>query len=406
MKYVKIIIKKIIQIFIKPIIYIIYNANNNKNVHKVINRKNNSFFGYYNKCPWNKSQTKILSLQVIDAAKEPDNTSEASLVIIDLVTKKEQVIATTHCWNTQQGCMMQWMGPDFENNIIFNDYEDGKYVSKIYNLEQNRIIKVIDMPIYDVSSDGLFALSLDFSRLHIARPGYGYKNKICTNKNELCPNDYCIWKIDLNNGIIKGIVKYTDLLNFETRDDMEKSFHKVNHIVINPSNTRFMFLHRWISGTKKYTRLLTCNIDGSDMYNLSDDNMVSHCCWKNNNEILGFLRKKKEGNHYYLLKDKTQIYSLIWKGIKEDGHCTYNNSKGLIVSDTYPNIFGISKVLVGKENDVKPHVLATFFSPNNYNNDLRCDLHPRWSYDDTKICVDSVNDGFKKIYIIDYNKEE
>ena len=43
---------------------------------------------------------------------------------------------------------------------------------------------------------------------------------------------------------------------------------------------------------EKFTRLITMNVDGSDMYNLSDDNFVSHCCWKNDKEILSFLRKK------------------------------------------------------------------------------------------------------------------
>lgn len=405
MKYIKKITKLLIGFFIKPLFYIKYNFFRQRNVHKIITKKHNSFFGYYNKCPWNMSQTKIITLRVDSAHSEPDNISEASLILIDLNTKEETIISTTRCWNTQQGCMAQWMGPDFESNIIFNDFENNKYVSKIYNLEKNEVIKTFDMPIYDVASNGTFALTLDFSRLHKARPGYGYRNVASINDNNPCPDDYCIWKIDFKTGNIVPIIKYSTLFNFNFRDDMKNAYHKVNHIVINPSNTRFMFLHRWIFNGKKISRLITCDISGNNMYNLSDDNMVSHCCWKNDSEILGFLRKNKYGDHYYILQDQTEKYKMIWKKIREDGHCTYDYSKELILSDTYPNVFGISKVYVGSELDEEPKVIAEFFSPNKYKNDLRCDLHPRWNYDGSQICVDAVTDGYKKIYLIDYRRK-
>ena len=58
------------------------------------------------------------------------------------------------------------------------------------------------------------------------------------------------------------------------------------------------------NGQRKYTRLITCNVDGTDMYVLSDDDMVSHCFWKNNSSILAFENKKKVAPGYYLMKDK------------------------------------------------------------------------------------------------------
>ncbi len=402
MKKLKKIIKMLIKTTCYPFLFFKYNCNKSKKINKIIKNKANSFFGYYNKSPWNKSQTKIITLTVENANSEADNSSKAFLTLIDTENFEQSVIAETNCWNTQQGCMAQWVGPDYESKIIFNDFENGNYVSKIYDLESQSIIKTFEMPIYDISSDGKFALTLDFSRLHEARPGYGYCNKKCSNANEKCPDETCIWKIDLITGKINSLITYKQLFDFDNRKDMIEAFHKVNHIVINPSNTRFMFLHRWSSENKKISRLITCDIDGSNMYNLSDDNMVSHCCWKNETEILGFLRKKNDGNHYYLLKDKKKDYKIIWKNITEDGHCTYDYSGGMIVSDTYPNIFGVSKVFVGRENDDEPKVIAKFYSPPKYKDDVRCDLHPRWSYDGKKISVDSVNDGYKKIYSINY----
>ena len=63
----------------------------------------------------------------------------------------------------------------------------------------------------------------------------------------------------------------------------------------------FMVLHRWFNGDRKYSRLVTVNVDGTEMYNLSDDDMVSHCYWKDDQTIIAFENKKKTGAGYYLM---------------------------------------------------------------------------------------------------------
>ncbi|GAJ19102.1 unnamed protein product, partial [marine sediment metagenome] len=36
------------------------------------------------------------------------------------------------------------------------------------------------------------------------------------------------------------------------------------------------------------SRLVTANIDGSEPYILADDDMVSHCAWKNSSQIIAW----------------------------------------------------------------------------------------------------------------------
>ena len=67
------------------------------------------------------------------------------------------------------------------------------------------------------AKDGSFILSLDFSRLHRLRPGYGYSNLPDETKDELCPNKGCIWKVNVATGEIIELFKYTDFATFETR---------------------------------------------------------------------------------------------------------------------------------------------------------------------------------------------
>lgn len=360
------------------------------------------FFGYYDKSPWDATDRYMISLKVKNAYKVPDSCDEAEIVVFDTYNEnKIEHVGITHCWNSQQGCMAQWLAPDFKTKIIYNDFRNGKYVSVLYNFKEKKEEKIYDMPIYDVAKNGKFALTLDFSRLHRLRKGYGYANLEETTKKELCPNKACIWKIDLNSGNITEVIKYTDLVNFEPRKEMKGAEHKVNHIMISPDCKRFIVLHRWFKNNEKFTRLVTINVDGSDMYNLSDDNFVSHCCWKNNNEILSFLRKKKTGDHYYLMTDRTHNYKMLWPELKIDGHCTYSPDGKYIITDTYPNRKRIASVYLCTEDDNKSRKLVRVFSPFKYDNDTRCDLHPRWNHKSDKICIDSVHESKKELYVID-----
>ena len=364
------------------------------------------FFGYYDKSPWDISDRYMIALQVKNAHKVPDSIEEAKIVVFDtLNNNKMEIIGTTHCWNTQQGCMAQWLAPDFKDKIIYNDFRNNKYVSVIYNFISKKEEKVFDMPIYDVSKDGKFALTLDFSRLHRLRKGYGYANIDEVTKNEKCPDKTCIWKIDLSTGEISSVIKYTDLAKFDTREEMNGAIHKVNHIMISPNGKKFMVLHRWFKHNEKFTRLVTMNIDGSDMYNLSDDNFVSHCCWKNDNEILSFLRKKDTKDHYYLMKDKTNEYKMFWEELNTDGHCTYSPNGKYIITDTYPNRKRMANIYLCEENKHSKKI-ARVFAPFKYDNDVRCDLHPRWDHSNQKICFDSVHEGKKELYITQIKSDE
>ena len=124
------------------------------------------------------------------------------------------------------------------------------------------------------------------------------------------PDEPCIWKMDLETGDVVPLLKYTDFATFQPRPEMQESgsVHKVNHLMLSPDGNRFMVLYRWFVGQRKYTRLVTCDIDGRNMYVLSDDDMVSHCFWKDHETILAFENKKDGGPGYYLMKDKTQDY--------------------------------------------------------------------------------------------------
>lgn len=360
------------------------------------------FYGYYDKSPWDAMDRFMICMRVKQAYKSTAPTEPGSLCLIDTMEGNRIIeIDTTNSWNVQQGCMAQWMGPDFKSRIIYNDFRDGKYCSVVFNVERMTEEKILPIPVYDVSRDGSLALSLDFNRLHRMRPGYGYSNLPDRTKGIFCPDECCIWKMNVETGAVEELFKYTDFAAFEPDETMSGAEHKVNHLMISPNGKRFMVLHRWFDKGRKHTRLVTVNTDKTEMYNLSDDVFVSHCFWKNDEEILAFLRKKETGDHYYLMKDKTQEYKMYWPELNMDGHCSYSPDGGAIVTDTYPNRKRIASIYLCTEEDNRSRRIARVFSPFKYDNDCRCDLHPRWSRKGNRICIDSVHGGRRGLYIID-----
>lgn len=361
------------------------------------------FFGYYDKSPWDATGRYMICMRAKDTWSDPDPLDTADIMLIDTEdSNRVRKVATTHTWNVQQGCMAQWLGPDFKSRILYNDMRDGKYCSVLLDVVTGEE-KMLPMPAYTVSADGKTALSLDFSRLHSLRLGYGYAALPEETKDVTLPDTTAVWKMDIETGEVTELLKYTDFANFQPRPEMQEvgSVHKVNHLMLSPNGKRFMVLYRWFCGQRKYTRLITCNVDGTDMYVLSDDDMVSHCYWKNDEEIIAFERKKEFGPGYYLMKDKTQEWKHLWPQLSNDGHPSYCPlDADMVVFDTYPNRARVQEVKIAKDFDSEPMTIAKVFAPFRYDNDTRCDLHPRWSRDGKKICFDSTFEGRKGLYVI------
>lgn len=364
------------------------------------------FFGYYDKSPWDVTGRYMLCMRAEDTWSEPDPKSSIEIILLDTETPGFfRKLATPFTWNVQQGCMAQWLGPDYKSRIIYNDLREGKYCSVIMNVLTGAE-KILPLPVYTVSNDGKTALSLDFSRLHSLRLGYGYAALPENTKDIALPDTTCIWKMDIETGEETESLKYTDFAKFQPRPEMlvEGSVHKVNHIMLSPNGKRFMVLYRWFVGSRKYTRLITCNVDGTDMYVLNDDDMVSHCFWKDDEHIIAFENKKEGGPGYYLMKDKTQVYQHLWPQLNGDGHPSYcPTDNHLVVTDSYPNRARIADVKLLKDTDPEGkemEVIAKVFAPFKYDNDTRCDLHPRWKRDGSAICFDSVFEGHRGLYVV------
>ena len=414
------------------------------NIKAVTSGSKHHFFGYYDKCPWDSSGRFILSMEVDFIDHLPGSADIAEIGVVDLTNNNQfKPISKTWAWNWQQGCMLQWF-PSHDKCIIFNDKQDNKFVSVIVNIETNKK-KILPFPIYSIHPSGKWAVTLNFSRLDHVREGYGYKGVVDKHYNEVASDKDGIFLLNLETGKYNLIISLADLYNYKHIDLMDQGKHWVNHLTFNPSGNRFVFLHRWqLRGGRMYTRLFTANKDGSDLYLLLDSGMASHFGWKNDKQILawgriptalagiskkrwlmkfllpiyrklkiakGLFRRKFIGDNFLLFTDKSKNFEKIGdKILDDDGHCSFSPDEKWILTDTYPDKDYYRTLILYNLEKNKRIDIGKFYSISDKKygtgkgweiSGMRCDLHPRWNTDGTEICIDSVHEGSRQVYILD-----
>lgn len=354
-----------------------------------------SFWGYYDKSPLRDGRCLYHSF---DPSRPVKNLSHPINIVLD-----DCKISSSSTWNWQQGSMLSWLGKGTDW-IIHNDFNNGRFISKIISTK-GKEQQIIDFPIYQVSDCGSFGLSLNFSRLAKLRPDYGYFN-LPTNQLKPIQSDDGIFYVDLKSNRCDLVLSLETISEFQSQPFMQNAWHKINHIMIAPNGKRFMFLHRWyIPGGKKYTRLMTCNIDGTDMHVLADNGMVSHCYWLDCENIVSFARKAEIGDRYFLFKDRSSQYSLLGENtLTEDGHPSISHDQRWMITDTYPDRSRMRKLILFDMHSEDVIQIGEFFEPLKYYGQYRCDLHPRWVENEMVISFDSTFSGIRQMYSMDLSE--
>ena len=364
------------------------------------------WFGYYDKPPWDATGRYMLCLEGEDHGCLPAAGEKAVIGLIDLEADTFEPIAETRAWNWQQGCMLQWLPSAPDREIIFNDCQAGMHVAVILNVKTGDR-RVLPKPIYSVSSDGRFALSTSLARLAHARPIVGYAGVDDLYRDDPHPSQDGIHYMDLATGECNLVLSLDTVAQFNPLPTMQGELHRFEHVMISPDDRRFMVIHRWPrhgKGRPFFDRLLTANVDGSDLCCLADDGMVSHFDWRDPEHLLVWARHEPEGTHFFLLKDRTDEVEIIGEEVlTRDGHCSYSPDRRWIVSDTYPDAnWNAGMLLYEPATDRRidigyfPQPQALYKTPG-----IRCDLHPRWSRDGKYICIDSAHEDPRQMYILD-----
>ena len=192
----------------------------------------------------------------------PAPTINLALGVIPSGTRRFEAFDKTIAWCWQQGTMLQWL-PGSANSVIYNQRAGNRFVSVIRDLNSGEV-RSLPMPIYAVSPNGDYALSLNFARLNHQRPGYGYEGVPDHTKNDLCPSKDGVYSLDLRSGAWKLIFSLAQAADLNRVESMDGAMQKFNHIQIAPDGSRFAVIHRWRPPTEgreiRCDRLITAII--------------------------------------------------------------------------------------------------------------------------------------------------
>lgn len=406
------------------------------------------FFGYYDMSPWSSGGKYILAHHVMFIDRMPQKDDKVTVGIIDQENGGEfKKMGMTGAWNFQQGARLQWL-PDTDH-FIYNVRHGNAYGAVVQNIK-GQIIQEFSVPVYTVHPAGTYGLSINFARLQ-RLGGYGYAGLPDVYGNDPAPAADGIVGIDFVTKKTNLILSINKVAQFQ--NPMYKTINSHHYLAFptfNQSGNRFCFLHRfWLADGGFYTRLLTANPDGSNLF-LVAEGSLSHFDWLDDEHILiwgrsksfltkvrryplfasvlfrpflNFLRKQTRGivrhriigDQYLRFTDKTRKLESVGVGVlTEDGHPTRFKETPWIIMDTYANKeYYRTLILYNLDRNERINLGEFYTLPDeqyiiNYKKSeswditgMRSDLHPRWNRDGTKVCIDSVHEGNKQMYVID-----
>lgn len=398
------------------------------------------FFGYFNTPQVSHDGYKLLALRVarFDQVPEPDEVAEVGWFEIGAEAPVFYKIGETQAFNWQQGAALQFLGPDFNTQVIWNHFDGSAYRARIHNLETG---KWRDLPaIYNPSPDGRFATTLDFERHAYCRRGYSYGNVMKPEKNKPVVDLDAIWRVNLDTGETRPIITLADMLQLAPHSTMQGAVHYLEHMTANTDSTQFAFMHRWRHENGIHSRLLVAQADGTNIRILNDSGRMSHFCWTSATQILGYggkinsmnrlrrnrtlvkvlfksllplykkiikdssrLAKSLTGDAYYMFDiEKPGKLTLVVPTMRaEDGHPAMLPTGRHFITDTYARAAHGQKpklYLVDLEANTS-QLLDELSSIGAYDETpMRCDLHPRVGANGRIISIDTMDGGQRRIY--------
>ena len=406
------------------------------------------WFGYYNYDVLSKDCKKMLCNRATFEGRVISDQDTIEVGCYNIKSGEWNSIGKTNSFNWQQGAMLQWLpGEGNENKVIYNIAEDNRFKSVIFDIVTKEE-RTIDFPVYCITPDGNYAISLNYERSYWCR-AYHYQPIVNKAYDVDVAEDDGIFKVNLSTNQIERILSIQDIIKNDANAAFSSAKHWLEHIMLNKEGSKIAFLHRYTHGEGYITRLCVCNIDGSNLQVISGwrDNLWSHLGWKTENSFAIYAVKQnslmtsyaKQGkidgnknkktfkarlfavakkitpkfikellqrseNGYQIFEQKGETFvKTDWYKEKQfsiDGHPSFTKDGKYMITDSYPDKHGYQKLMVYNTQTRKCLVLAKLLAPLK-GNPASCDLHPKFCQNQQYVVVDTAYSQKHKMIVFE-----
>ncbi|MGF1607124.1 MAG: hypothetical protein ACFB22_12390 [Rhodothalassiaceae bacterium] len=363
---------------------------------------------YYDVPVFDESSRLLCAHRLRMTGHHPGPQDGVEIGVIDLTDRQWQRVGESHAWSWQQGPLTQWLphGP----RLVWNDREAGAIVARLMDLDSGRLL-TLERPVYALDPAGEFALSVDMLRLNEVRPGYGYPASHPMQGLAARPKDNGIWRMPLNGGASRLILSLAEAVDFLlSKLSLRQKLHHwrqaylywFNHVKLSPDGQRFTVKLRFRSRDRskgwndQMGYSLTADVTGGDLRLLAHG--TSHVIWL-------------DQKHLYLWqRDGAYVY----EDARPVGRRQRALAPGLICDNAHirhlpaaPHrfVFDIPyrpqvDLMIYDDQTGESRQLAQFDNHDPPRGPFRCDLHPNPDRTGQTVCVTSLHDGGRQIYLV------
>jgi len=358
--------------------------------------------------------------------RPPEPGEPAEIVLVDLKTGEQKIIAKTVGWDTQLGAQVQWGATD--NELFFNDMDTTDW--EPYGVKMDPIggaTMKLGYSVYSVSPDGKWAASPCLRRIGETQAGYGVivpKNRIPVNKGAV--DDDGVYVTNTITGKSRMIASYKRIVE-EAKPRIEVSRYGPGdfygfHVKWNAQSERIFLVLRYLPASdQKYKPMLVTMTRNGDDIRVA----IPVSEWA-----------QKGGNHPNWCPDGTHVFMNLdidrkgWRFVQakydgtelrklteipaNQGHPSMHPSGKFIITDAYPTepasygdgtspLWLIDLEKNEKKTLVRINAVTPIFAKDpDKAQEMRVDLHPAWdSRTHTHVAINGVDKGTRRVFVAD-----
>ena len=392
---------------------------------------------FFDSSPFSPSGRYLGLTRLAAEDRLPEPGDLAQIVVVDLATVQERVVAQTRGWDMQLGAQVQW-GRD-DSQLLFNDLDVATWRPFGVSLDPaTGRRRELAGTIYHVSPDGTRTASPCLRRIVHVQRGYGVVvPPQATPRNRGAAEDDGIYLTDLTSGHCRLLVSLAQIVRTATPALKMKRFAGGDfyafHVKFSPTGDRLMLALAWsprrrpgwlgrrvrrllgiAPPPKRHRMLITLSADGTDVRlavpaeawargghhpNWCPDG--EHILMNLNlgGERLKLVRVRYDGSHLAAMTD----------AVCGSGHPTLHPDGRHVLTDAYlnePPAFGDGTVPIrwidladGSERTLVR--IRTHPPHGGPKSTFRMDPHPAWDRAFRRVAFNACPDHTRRVYVAD-----